>query len=227
MLLISTTTGGRQQDRHVLLSVSLWSSQICFQHCRLLKVKSSTTLLYPISYICAITWTDTRILILLGTKPYQDTRYCNEPADVLAKAALHKTKQFYYIPYTLFKYNISCKVNGTCMFEVQPTIKRSRCHSNRIQKRGCCLMYTVSFDWKCPILQFVQLQSWFNVKITPGMNSSYIRTNKAMYYTFDISIFTFDGIGDKAAILYFSLPRIFTPTHLAQAVLLGIVCVFT
>ena len=28
-------------------------------------------------------------------------------ADVLAKAALHKTKQFYYIPYTDFKYNIS------------------------------------------------------------------------------------------------------------------------
>ena len=31
----------------------------------------------------------------------------NERADVLAKAALDKTKQFYYIPYTDFKYNIS------------------------------------------------------------------------------------------------------------------------
>ena len=30
----------------------------------------------------------------------------NERADVLAKAALDKTKQFYYIPYTDFKYNI-------------------------------------------------------------------------------------------------------------------------
>ena len=46
----------------------------------------------------------------------------NERADVLAKAALDKTKQFYYIPYTDFKYNISlstlmtfCKVNGTSM----------------------------------------------------------------------------------------------------------------
>ena len=46
----------------------------------------------------------------------------NERADVLAKAALDKTKQFYYIPYTDFKYNMSlstlmtfCKVNGTSM----------------------------------------------------------------------------------------------------------------
>ena len=31
----------------------------------------------------------------------------NERADVLAKAALDKTKQFYYIPYTDSKYNIS------------------------------------------------------------------------------------------------------------------------
>ena len=31
----------------------------------------------------------------------------NERADVWAKAALDKTKQFYYIPYTDFKYNIS------------------------------------------------------------------------------------------------------------------------
>ena len=31
----------------------------------------------------------------------------NERADVLAKAALDKTKQFYCIPYTDFKYNIS------------------------------------------------------------------------------------------------------------------------
>ena len=41
----------------------------------------------------------------------------NERADVLAKAALDKTKQFYYIPYTDFKYNLMtfCKVNGTSM----------------------------------------------------------------------------------------------------------------
>ena len=31
----------------------------------------------------------------------------NVRADVLAKASLDKTKQFYYIPYTDFKYNIS------------------------------------------------------------------------------------------------------------------------
>ena len=31
----------------------------------------------------------------------------NEWDDVLAEAALYKTKQFYYIPYTDFKYNIS------------------------------------------------------------------------------------------------------------------------
>ena len=60
----------------------------------------------------------------------------NERADVLAKAALDKTKQFYYIPYTDFKYNISVylddilqgewNINVTSkMFEVQPIIKRS------------------------------------------------------------------------------------------------------
>ena len=60
----------------------------------------------------------------------------NERADVLAKAALDKTKQFYYIPYTDFKYNISVylddilqgewNINVTSkLFEVQPIIKRS------------------------------------------------------------------------------------------------------
>ena len=60
----------------------------------------------------------------------------NERADVLAKAALDKTKQFYYIPYTNFKYNISVylddilqsewDINVTSkLFEVQPIIKRS------------------------------------------------------------------------------------------------------
>ena len=59
----------------------------------------------------------------------------NERADVLAKAALDKTKQFYYIPYTDFKYNISVyldnilqgewNINVTSkLFEVQPIIKR-------------------------------------------------------------------------------------------------------
>ena len=60
----------------------------------------------------------------------------NERADVLAKAALDKTKQFYYIPYTDFKYNISVylddilqgewNINVTSkLLEVQPIIKRS------------------------------------------------------------------------------------------------------
>ena len=60
----------------------------------------------------------------------------NERADVLAKAALDKTKQFYFIPYTDFKYNISVylddilqgewNINVTSkLFEVQPIIKRS------------------------------------------------------------------------------------------------------
>ena len=60
----------------------------------------------------------------------------NERADVLAKAALDKTKQFYYVPYTDFKYNISVylddilqgewDINVTSkLFEVQPIIKRS------------------------------------------------------------------------------------------------------
>ena len=60
----------------------------------------------------------------------------NERADVLAKAALDKTKQFYYIPCTDFKYNISVylddilqgewNINVTSkLFEVQPIIKRS------------------------------------------------------------------------------------------------------
>ena len=60
----------------------------------------------------------------------------NDRADVLAKAALDKTKQFYYIPYTDFKYNISVylddilqgewNINVTSkLFEVQPIIKRS------------------------------------------------------------------------------------------------------
>ena len=59
-----------------------------------------------------------------------------ERADVLAKAVLLKTKQFYYIPYTDFKYNIfvylddilqgEWNINVTSkLFEVQPTIKRS------------------------------------------------------------------------------------------------------
>ena len=58
----------------------------------------------------------------------------NERADVLAKAALDKTKQFYYT-YTYFKYNISVylddnlqgewNINVTSkLFEVQPIIKR-------------------------------------------------------------------------------------------------------
>ena len=60
----------------------------------------------------------------------------NERADVFANAALDKTKQFYYIPYTVFKYNISVylddilqgewNINVTSkLFEVQPIIKRS------------------------------------------------------------------------------------------------------
>ena len=60
----------------------------------------------------------------------------NERAYVLAKAALDDTKQFYYIPYTDFKYNISVylddilqgewNINVTSkLFEVQPIIKRS------------------------------------------------------------------------------------------------------
>ena len=60
----------------------------------------------------------------------------NERADVLAKAALDKTKQLYYIPYTDFKYNNSVylddilqgewNINVTSkLFEVQPIIKRS------------------------------------------------------------------------------------------------------
>ena len=45
-----------------------------------------------------------------------------------------------------------------------------------------------------------------------------------MYYItmFDVSIFTFDGIGEMAAILDF-----LTPKHLAQPESLGILCVFT
>ena len=60
----------------------------------------------------------------------------NERDDVLAKAALDKTKQFYYIPYTDFKYNIfvylgnisqgEWNINVTSkLFEVKSTIKRS------------------------------------------------------------------------------------------------------
>ena len=54
--------------------------------------------------------------------------------DVLAKTALDKTKQFYYIPYTDFKYNIylddilqgEWNINVTSkLFEVQPIIKQS------------------------------------------------------------------------------------------------------
>ena len=59
----------------------------------------------------------------------------NEWTDVLAKAALDKTTQFYYIPNTDFKYNISVylddilqgewNINVTSkLFEVQPIIKR-------------------------------------------------------------------------------------------------------
>ena len=58
----------------------------------------------------------------------------NERTDVLAKAALDKTKQFYYIPYTDFKYNISVYLDDILqgewnievtskLFEVQPIFK--------------------------------------------------------------------------------------------------------
>ena len=49
---------------------------------------------------------------------------------------------------------------------------------------------------------WLRLQLCFNVKKTSGMNSSYLRTHKTMYYMtmFAVSIFTFGGIGGKAAI---------------------------
>ena len=58
----------------------------------------------------------------------------NERANVLAKAALDKTKQFYYIPYIDFKYSVylddilqgEWNINVTSkLFGVQPIIKRS------------------------------------------------------------------------------------------------------
>ena len=60
----------------------------------------------------------------------------NERADVLARAALDKTKQFYYKQYTDFKYNIYVYhddilqgewniIITRTLFEVQPTIKQT------------------------------------------------------------------------------------------------------
>ena len=88
-----------------------------------------------------ITCPDTRGLFFVGHK---DRIHGNERADVLAKAALYQTKQFYYIPYTDFRYSISmyldnilqgeCNINVTSkVFEVQPIIKRSRFYSDRMQ----------------------------------------------------------------------------------------------
>ena len=50
----------------------------------------------------------------------------NERADVLAKAALDKTKQFYYIPYTDFKYNISVYLDDILQGEWNINVTRLR-----------------------------------------------------------------------------------------------------
>ena len=66
----------------------------------------------------------------------------NERADVLAKAALDKTKQFYYIPYTDFKYNIStlmtfCKVNGTSMSPANCSRYNQSLKNHSASKHAC------------------------------------------------------------------------------------------
>ena len=86
------------------------------------------------------------LMILAWASPFKIRHYSNFTitfptiwrcaGEILAKAALDKTKQFYYIPYTDFKYNISVylddilqgewNINITSkLFEVQPIIKRS------------------------------------------------------------------------------------------------------
>ena len=51
---------------------------------------------------------------------------------------------------------------------------------------------------------------YINVKITPEMDYSYLRTLIAMYYKtmLNVSIITYDGIGVKVAILDFSIPHV-------------------
>ena len=79
---------------------------------------------------------------------------------------------------------------------------------------------------KVAILDFsiLGLHICFNVKITSGMNSSYLRTHKTMYYTtmFDVIIIRIRRDWRKGGHLGF-----FPPTHLAQPGLLEILYVFT
>ena len=76
----------------------------------------------------------------------------------LAKAALDKTKQFCYIPYTHFKYNISVYLDDILqgewnikvtskLFEVQPTIKRSFTPTER--RRDDVVLCMQGHKWSC------------------------------------------------------------------------------
>ena len=106
-----------------------WSSRTRYHHCRLVRVKSWTIQLFPLFYAttCPVGHCFCWVPSLSGIQG-------KERADVLAKAVLLKTKQFYYIPYTDFNIFVylddilqgEWNINVTSkLFEVQPTIKRS------------------------------------------------------------------------------------------------------
>ena len=79
---------------------------LAIEAARLLRVKNTTTQLFPIFCICVTTCLGTRTLFFCWVPSHIGIQG-NERADVLAKAALDKIKQFYYTPYTDFKYSIS------------------------------------------------------------------------------------------------------------------------
>ena len=113
------------------------SSQTRYLHCRLLRVKNSTTQLFPIFCICVTTCLGTRTSFSAGYPAILEYRVMN---GLMFWPRLPWIRQnsfiIYHIPYTDFKYNISVylddilqgewNINVTSkLFEVQPIIKRS------------------------------------------------------------------------------------------------------
>ena len=115
---------------------SSWSSQTRYLHCRLLRVKNSTTQLFPIFCIWVTTCLGTRTLFFAGCPAILEYRAINGLMFWSRPPWIRQNSFIIIIPYTDFKYNISVylddilqgewNINVTSkLFEVQPIIKRS------------------------------------------------------------------------------------------------------
>ena len=112
-----------------------WSSQTRYLHCRLLRVKNSTTQLFPIFYICVTTCLGTRILFFAGYPAILEYRAMS---GLMFWPRLPWIRQNSFIIYHILISSTTslstlmafCKVNGSNinvtskLFEVQPIIKR-------------------------------------------------------------------------------------------------------